>query len=41
MIPFTKIVVDELRDRSSEMTFTQRYYPVEAFLLDGSDEALP
>ena len=40
MIPFTMVVVDELRHRPSEMTLTERHHPVEALLLDGSDETL-
>ena len=40
MIPFTMIVLDELRDGPSEVAFAERNHPVEALLFDGSDEAL-
>ena len=40
MIPFTVIVVDELRDGLSEVALAERNHPVETFFFDGSHEAL-
>ena len=40
MIPFTVVMVDELRNGPAKVALAERNHLVEALLFDGADEAL-